>query len=219
MTGQAENDTILNSAPAGRSGLLLVLSGPSGCGKTTLARMLVERNGRLVQSVSVTTRPPRPGETDGADYLFVSDGRFDELLAGGELAEYAEVFGHRYGTPRSLLELRLQQGENTVLVLDVQGCRSLAKRYPGRLVSVFLIPPSIEELRQRLQGRGQDTGQAIVRRLAEAPAELLMSGEYDHILPNHDAEQTLHRLEIILRREHRRRRLPPLPVEATVAEG
>ncbi len=212
--GLAEMDTLLNPQPAERMGLLLVLSGPSGCGKTTLARLLVKRDSSMFQSVSVTMRPPRPDEIDAADYLFVSDCRFDELLAAGELAEHAEVFGHRYGTARSLLESRLQRGEDTVLVLDWQGRRSLAEHYPGRMVSVFLLPPSIEELRHRLQGRAQDTDETITRRLAEAPVELQLAQEYDYTLCNEDIGQTLDRLEVILRRERRRRMIRILTQQA-----
>lgn len=201
------NDPITSSSD--QKGLLLVLSGPSGCGKTTLARMLVKNDSRIVQSISVTTRPPRSGETDGADYLFVSEDRFNELLDAGELAEHAEVYGYRYGTLRFPLEERMLRGGDTVLVLDVQGRRSLSDRYRGRMVSVYLLPPSIEALRQRLHSRGQDSSQVITRRLAEAPAEMQLAQEYGHVLQNDDMERSLELLQTILRVNRNRRQLSP----------
>jgi guanylate kinase len=185
-----------------RRGWLLVLSGPSGCGKTTLARRLEERaaGGGLVRSVSVTTRPPRPGEREGRDYFFVSSQRFHELVNRGKLLEHREMFGYRYGTPRAPVEQRLAEGTNVVLVLDAEGRRQLVARYGIRVVSVFLLPPSLAELERRLRGRDQDSAGSLRRRLAAAREEMAGSVAYDYAFVNHDLEKTLAALAEVLRR-------------------
>jgi guanylate kinase len=178
-----------------------VLSGPSGCGKTTLARQLEARAapGSLVRSVSVTTRPPRPGEREGIDYSFVNGQRFDQLLAGGALLEHADMFGPRYGTPRAPVVNCLAEGIDVVLVLDAEGRRQLKDRYGGAVVSVFLSPPSLAELERRLRGRCEDNSAIMAGRLAAAPKEREASGDYDHVLVNRDRERTLVKLLEILR--------------------
>jgi guanylate kinase len=175
---------------SGQRGLTLVLSGPSGCGKTTLAQQLEER-GSLVRSVSVTTRPPRPGEVEGSDYFFVSESRFEDLLGAGELLEHTAVFDQRYGTPRGFVEGCVAQGMDVLLVLDAAGRRQLVDRYGSAVVSVFLLPPTLAELGRRLHGRVASNAAEVDRRLAAAVHEMEGSVDYDHMLVNRDREETL----------------------------
>ncbi len=194
---------------------MLVLSGPSGSGKTTLACRLLDRHGgpggSLVRSVSVTTRPARSGECGGGDYLFVSEERFAEMRAAGELLEDAEVYGHRYGTPRAFVEESLRQGRDVLLVLDARGKDQLEVTHPAELVSVFLLPPSRRDQEERLRLRRQDEGQAIACRLEAASAEVAASAGYDYVLVNRDLEVTLVALDGVLRAERLRRGQPALP--------
>jgi guanylate kinase len=195
--------------------LLFVLSGPSGTGKTLLADRLLDRHGgpggRLERSLSATTRPRRTGEKDGRDYHFVSQARFAELESGGELLEIAELYGHRYGTPRAAVEACLGDGIDLLLVLDAQGRQQLAATHPSDLVSVFLLPPDPDELERRLRGRGRDDEPAIVRRLEAAREEIRGCSIYNYVLVNDDLDLTLDALDTILRAERLRRDRPVLP--------
>ena len=178
-----------SSAPAiPERGKLLVIAGPSGVGKGTVVRRLLGRLPDLYLSVSVTTRRPRPAERDGLDYVFVSDGRFDEMIASGELLEWAQVFGHRSGTPAAPVEAALSAGRDAILEIDVQGAEQVRKAAPQALL-VFLAPPSMEELERRLRTRGTEDEAKVARRLAKAEEEMGQQGWFDHVVVNDDAER------------------------------
>lgn len=171
---------------------LIVLSGPSGAGKTTVCRAVAERLG-LALSVSATTRPPRPGETDGVDYYFISREEFDRRAAAGRFIEHAEVFGHRYGTPVEELERARAAGRRLLLEIDVQGGIQIKKKYPEAL-AILLLPPEPEVLLARLSKRGTEAPQEAQRRFAQAEAEVAMarrSGCYDAEVVNDDLERAI----------------------------
>jgi guanylate kinase len=195
-----------------RRGLCLILSSPSGAGKTTLARNLLASDGSLISSVSVTTRPPRPGEADGEHYFFVSGERFAGMRAGGELLESAEVFGNYYGTPAQPVKDALGQGRDVVFDVDWQGARSIAAALPEDTVRVFILPPSGEELARRIYTRGTDARQVIEKRMNEAANEISLWEEYDYVVVNRDIAETLAALKSILEAErHKRSRQLGLP--------
>jgi len=162
---------------------VFVITGPSGVGKGTLIRGLRERLPQLELSVSTTTRPPRPGERDGVDYHFLSNERFDELLAAGQFVEYADYAGRRYGTLRSELDGRIGRGVPVVLEIEVQGARQVRSAMP-EAVQVFIAPPSLATLRERLLGRGTDEQEEVQRRLRVAEAELAAQPEFGHVVVN-----------------------------------
>jgi guanylate kinase len=188
-----------SEAPPPAPGLLLVLSAPSGAGKTTLARAFQARHPDARFSVSVTTRPPRGAERDGVDYHFVVPGRFDELVAEGALAEWAEVHGQRYGTLRSTVARALAGGEIALFDIDVQGGSQLAEAFPGQAVTVFVLPPSWAELERRLRGRSTEGQAAIAARLAVAVEETRRGmAEYHYLLVNDALGDALARLEAVV---------------------
>jgi len=201
---------------SGRRGLLLVLSAPSGTGKTTVAHRLLDLHGGpkgcLERSVSVTTRPRRPDEEDETDYFFVSEKRFTDMASRGKLLETAELFGHRYGTPRAFIQGRLAQGVDVLLVLDAEGRRQLAATHGAELVSIFLLPPGMKELKRRLCGRAQDDHDTIAGRLAAAGEEIARAGEYQHVLVNHHLDDTVKSVGDILQAERQRRSRPSLTI-------
>jgi guanylate kinase len=179
---------------------VFVITGPSGVGKGTLIRGLMERVPQLELSVSATTRAPRPGERDGVDYHFLSPERFDELLAEGAFVEHADYAGRRYGTLRSELEERTRRGIPVVLEIEVQGARQVRAAMP-KAIQVFIAPPSLEVLRERLSGRGTDDEREVQRRLAVAEQELLAQPEFEYVVVNDDLENALAELtEIVARR-------------------
>ena len=192
-----------------RRGLMLVLSSPSGAGKTTISRRLLQSNSDIVMSVSATTRPPRPNEINGQDYFFVSEDEFDRMIQSGELLEHAIVFGHRYGTPRSAVTNALNSGKDVLFDIDWQGTQQLRQQARDDMVSVFIFPPSKEELERRLRIRAQDSEVVVRQRMAKATDELSHWAEYDYLVKNDDIQHALGEVEEILRVERRRRSRQP----------
>ena len=176
-------------APGPRRGLLLVVSSPSGAGKTSLSRRLIGDYPGLALSVSCTTRAPRPGEQDGREYHFVTPERFDELAREQAFLEYAHVHEHRYGTPRAPVEAALHAGRDVLFDIDWQGAMSIAAGLPADVVRVFILPPSMAELRRRLHARAQDAEDVIERRLGRAEGEIKMWAEYDYVIVNEDIDR------------------------------
>ncbi len=204
-----------------RRGIMLILSSPSGTGKTTLAHRLIDQNPDLVWSVSATTRQPRPGEVDGEDYFFLSEDAFEAKIADDAFFEHAEVFGRRYGTLKTQVEDALSMGRDVIFDIDWQGAKMLAERAPMDVVRVFLLPPSLKLLKDRLERRGQDTPAVIDSRMAQAKAEIAHWSEYDYVVINDEFSRALEELTAILRAERLKRlRHPWLDgfVEALVEE-
>ena len=177
---------------------LYVVAAPSGGGKTSLVKALLERDDRVSLSVSHTTRSPRPGEQDGVHYHFVSAEEFAQLADEGEFLEHARVFDHRYGTGRSAVEEKLADGCNVLLDIDWQGARQVRQSYPAA-VTVFIIPPSLDELRRRLKSRGQDSDSTIERRMRDARNEISHWDEFDHVVVNDHFDEALDDLRGIIR--------------------
>lgn len=193
------------AAEIARRGILLVLSSPSGAGKTTITRELVARDAALRISVSVTTRAKRAGEIDGHHYHFITRKRFDEMVAQGELLEHAVVFGNCYGTPRAPVETVLSAGDDIVSDIDWQGTQQLKETVRGDLVSVFILPPSMAALEQRLRTRAQDSEDVVRARMAKSTDEMSHWPEYDYIIVNHDLAQSVARVQAILAAERVRK--------------
>jgi guanylate kinase len=190
-----------------RRGFCLILSSPSGTGKTTLARLLLESGANLIHSISVTTRRARPQEVDGVDYFFVSQAKFHALREGGELLEWAEVFGNLYGTPAAPVRRALAEGSDILFDLDWQGAASLAALLPNDTIRVFILPPSAEELSRRIHARAADAADVIDARLKAAAIEVSHWAEYDYVLVNRDLAESLAALQAIVAAErHRRQR-------------
>ncbi len=175
----------------GRRGVCLVISAPSGAGKSTIANALREGDANLAASVSVTTRAIRPGEVEGTHYYYRSADAFASMVAAGELVEWAEVFGRRYGTPRAPVEAALAAGRDMVFDIDWQGFRQLRAALPGDVVGLFVLPPSFEALDARLRGRGQDDPAEIARRMAAAREECSHWAEFDHVVVNDRLERAV----------------------------
>ena len=183
-----------------RHGTLFVVSAPSGAGKTTLCREMRLRLPDLAYSVSVTTRAPRAGEIDGADFRFVSEAEFRAMLARGEFAEWATVHGHLYGTRARALEESLGAGRDVLLDIDTQGAAQLRARYP-QAVLVFIVAPSVKELEQRLRERRSDAETEIMRRLARAREEIALWRRYDYLIVNRDVKEAMEQLAAIIQAE------------------
>ena len=192
-----------------RRGLMLVLSSPSGAGKTTLSRRLLESDPAIDLSISVTTRPPRPGEIDGRDYHFIDRAQFDAMVARGELLEWAQVFGNRYGTPRGPVEKALASGRDVLFDIDWQGTQQLREKGRADLVSVFVLPPSILDLEQRLKSRAQDTPEVIRSRMAKAADEMSHWAEYDYVVINREVADAFEDVRAILGAERLKRERQP----------
>jgi len=188
-----------------RRGLMFVLSSPSGAGKTTLSRLLIERIAGLRMSVSVTTRPMRPGEREGHDYYFVDQSGFQRMARDGELLEWATVFDNGYGTPRAPVEAALSNGQDVLFDIDWQGTQQLREKAGKDVVSVFILPPSAQDLEKRLHTRAQDSDEVIRGRMSRAAHEVSHWAEYDYIVVNHEVEQAFAEVQSILKAERLKR--------------
>ncbi len=184
---------------------MLVLSSPSGAGKTTIAGRLLEREKGLTMSVSATTRPPRPGETDGKDYRFVDEEAFERMVGAGEFLEHARVFGNRYGTPRQPVEAALAAGRDVLFDVDWQGTQQLSANARDDVVSVFILPPSTAELEKRLRERAQDSPEVVRARMSTAASEMSHWREYQYIIVNRDVEKSVASVQAILTAERQKR--------------
>ena len=191
----------MSSSETGR-GSLFIIAAPSGAGKTSLVNALLEKDSRLSLSISHTTRSPRPGEIDGRHYHFVSEAEFERMVAAGDFMEHARVFDHFYGTNRHTVAKQLEQGRDVILEIDWQGARQVRAVFPG-CCSIFIIPPSLETLRKRLKGRGQDSEEVIQRRMRDAQAEISHWDEFEYLVVNDDFNAALDELIAIIN-DHRR---------------
>jgi guanylate kinase len=189
-----------------RRGVLFILSSPSGAGKTTISKKLLAADPDIALSVSATTRPMRPGERDGVDYHFVDTPTFKQMVADGEFLEWAHVFGHRYGTPRSRVEALLSAGKDVLFDIDWQGAQQLYQEAGPDVVRVFILPPTMAELERRLRGRGTDSDEVIAARMARAANEISHWDGYDYVLINADVDACFDEVRAILRAERLKRR-------------
>ena len=200
MTGTAQTGAAIS-----RRGLMLVLSSPSGAGKTSIARQLLAEDANLTLSVSATTRLSRPNEVDGRDYHFVSQQRFDEMIAAEAFLEYATVFGNSYGTPKADVMAVLDAGSDVLFDIDWQGTQQVANAARDDLVSVFILPPSRASLQSRLESRAQDSAEVVAARMAKASDEISHYPEYDYIVVNDDLDRSVRSVRAILAAERLRR--------------
>ncbi len=192
-----------------RRGLLIVLSSPSGAGKSTISRKLMADDPTITMSISATTRPKRPGETDDVDYHFVDEAAFQRLIEADEFAEWAYVFDHRYGSPKEPIKVALREGRDTLFDIDWQGTQQLEYAFRTDLVRIFILPPSMAELKRRLEERGTDTLEVIDFRMRRAAAEIGHWAEYDYVLINDDVEKCTEAVRAIVVAERQRRERQP----------
>jgi len=188
-----------------RRGLMLVLSSPSGAGKTTLSRRLLSEYQDLMMSISVTTRPQRPGEREGTDYYFIDKIEFDLMRNRRQLLEHAKVFDHYYGTPAEPVEEALAAGQDILFDIDWQGAQQLKQEKRDDLASIFILPPSTKELEQRLRSRAQDSDEVVARRMSKATNEISHWPEYDYVVVNHDIDEAMAQVRSILTAERLKR--------------
>lgn len=186
-------------------GILLVISSPSGAGKTTITRLLLEREKYVTLSISATTRPPRPGEIHGEHYYFYSEAEFQKMVAEDAFMEYANVFGNWYGTLKKHVQMDLERGYDVIFDIDWQGAQKIFQEKPQRVVSVFILPPSLPALEGRLVSRAQDSSAVIEKRMGEAFAEMSHWAEYDYVIVNDDIEKAIGDIRSILRSERLKR--------------
>jgi len=182
-----------------------VLSSPSGAGKSTISRALLDQNPDLTMSVSATTRPMRPGEVEGRDYYFINQEKFDEMVAAKEFLEHATVFGNSYGTPRLPVMDALNDGLDVLFDVDWQGTQQIRGNALEDLVSIFILPPSIEELERRLRTRAQDTEEVVQSRMAKATSEMSHWAEYDYVIINEDIQRSVREVNAIFSAERQKR--------------
>jgi guanylate kinase len=195
-----------NAQKIARRGLLFIMSSPSGAGKTTLSKRLLAADRKISMSVSVTTRKARPGEVQGRDYYFIDQSKFESMVENGELLEWANVFGNLYGTPKAPVEDALAQGRDVLFDIDWQGTQQMAQAMKEDLVRVFILPPSVEALQQRLINRAQDSTAVVAKRMAEASREISHWPEYDYVVVNDDVDLCHGQIVSILTAERLRRR-------------
>ena len=195
--------------PSRRRGLLIVLSSPSGAGKTTISHMLLKADPGITMSISATTRPKRPGEVDDVHYHFVDEAGFKQLIDTGDLAEWAYVFDHRYGTPKAPIKAALKAGSDILFDIDWQGTQQLEAGMGEDLVSIFILPPSMVELNRRLQARATDSDDVIADRMRRAASEIGHWAEYDYVLINEDMDRCLQDVKAIVAAERLKRTRQP----------
>ena len=195
--------------PRRRRGLMLVMSSPSGAGKTSISRRVLELEPELALSISVTTRPQRPGEIDGTHYRFIPADRFAVMAAAGELLEHATVYGHSYGTPRAAVEQALADGRDVLFDIDWQGAQQLRVAAREDMVGVFILPPDLPELERRLRRRAQDPDETVRYRLTQVAADVTHWLEYDYCLVNKDFDASVAAVRAILAAERLRRTRQP----------
>ena len=192
------------SSSENNHGSLFIIAAPSGGGKTSLVNALLKHDPRLVLSISHTTRPARPGEVDGQHYHFVTEPEYEQMVKNGDFMEHAQVFDYYYGTNRKSVALQLEQGLDVILEIDWQGARQVRTVFPDCCL-VFIIPPSLDDLRKRLTGRGQDSAKVIQRRMRDAQAEISHWAEFDHLVVNDNFDTALEELLAIIN-DHRNRK-------------
>jgi guanylate kinase len=195
----------MSNGGIGRRGVMLILSSPSGAGKTTISRHLLERDDNLSMSVSVTTRPKRPGEVEGVDYHFVDPSEFNLMVNRQEFLEYAKVFDHYYGTPRATVETLIAAGRDVLFDIDWQGTQQLVENAAGDVATVFILPPSTAELERRLKSRAQDPPEVVAARMAKAADEISHYPEYTYIIVNRDIEESVAAVQAVLAAERLKR--------------
>jgi len=195
--------------PRRRRGLMLVMSSPSGAGKTSISRRVLELEPELALSISVTTRPQRPGEIEGVHYLFIDSPQFERMSVRGELLEHARVYGNSYGTPRAAVEEALAGGRDVLFDIDWQGAQQLRAAAADDMVGVFILPPSLPELERRLKSRAQDSDETVRFRLAQVSSDVTHWAEYDYVLVNKEFEASVAAVRAILAAERLRRRRQP----------
>ena len=186
-------------------GIIFIISGPSGCGKSTLLHHIFNRRNKLYFSISATTRLPREGEKDGVDYWFLSKESFLKLISENELLEYAEYVGNFYGTPAGPVKEHIAAGDDVILDIEVQGAQQVKNKLP-EAVMIFIVPPSIDALEQRLRGRSTESEEKIVKRLETAKREMSLAGRYDHVVINDEMERAVNELLSIMETEKRNRK-------------
>ena len=197
------------SASIQRRGLMLVLSSPSGAGKSTISRALLASDANLSMSVSVTTRKPRPGEVDGKDYFFVSVPEYERMVRDNEFLEHAKVFDNLYGTPRAYVQKVLSSGKDILFDIDWQGTQKLTAGTREDVVTIFILPPSHDELDRRLRARAQDSEEVVRGRMARASDEMSHFAEYDYVVINTEIEKSIEQVRTILAAERLRRSRQP----------
>jgi guanylate kinase len=203
--GSPEARAAMDQPTRERRGLLIVLSSPSGAGKSTISRMLLDADNDVTMSISATTRPKRPGESDDVDYHFVDDDGFDAMIDDGEFVEWAPVFGYRYGTPKAPVKDALRKGRDILFDIDWQGTQQLEAAMGEDLVSIFILPPSMDELERRLRSRGTDSEQVVADRMSRAASEISHWPEYEYVLVNRDMDKCLNQVRSIVAAERLKR--------------